>query len=71
MGTHESRSPIDADGAGIEILPGVVCVDLTVIDPGAITVDDLRDAMAEATAQEGQATLVPEELLGDFDINPL
>lgn len=67
----EYRAAIDTDDTGMEILPGVVCVDLAVVDLDTMTVDDLRDAMAEANAQGAEADLDHEQLLGDFDINPL
>lgn len=66
--TTEER---DADDTGIDILPGVVCVDLAVADVSTMTVDDLREAMSEAEAQGFLSDLDAEELLGDLDINPL
>lgn len=56
---------------GIEILPGIVCVDLAVADVRALTVDDLREAMTEADAQEHASNQEATELLGDLDLNPL
>lgn len=61
----------DTDDTGVEILPGVVCVDLTIANVSAMTVSDLREAMTEAEAQERASHLDAEELLGDLDINPL
>ena len=74
MGAHESNSNTDtrlSNDTGIDIRPGVVCVNLAIADVGAMTVTDLRDAMDEALAQELESNLDAEELLGDFNINPL
>jgi hypothetical protein len=70
MDASERRTNRDDRDTGIEILPGVVSVDLTVADVGRMTVDDLREAMEEAAAQENEADLDPEEILGGLDISP-
>lgn len=56
---------------GIEILPGAVVVDMSVVDVHSLSVEDLRDAFDEAGAQAVEAELGPEDILGDLDLNPL
>ncbi|MCI4659643.1 hypothetical protein [Cryobacterium zhongshanensis] len=68
---HSARHTSADDDTGIEILPGLVCVDLTVADVSALTVGALGDALAEADAQEHASSLEATELLGDLDLNPL
>jgi len=62
---------ISPDDDGIEILPGAVVVDMTVVDVRTLSVGDLRDAFDEAEAQAAEAELGPEDILGDLDLNPL
>jgi hypothetical protein len=71
MLAHQRHITTDADDTGIDILPGVVCVDLTIANAGTLTVADLRAAMDEASAQEHASNQEAEEFLGDLDINPL
>ena len=59
------------EDTGLDIQPGVVLVDLDVVDLSTLTVTDLREAMDEATAQEDAEAITADEILGDLDINPL
>jgi hypothetical protein len=69
QGKLTARKPTGDTGIGI--LPGVVCVDLTVANAQTITVTDLREAFDEATAQDAQSNLDASEVLGDLDLHPL
>lgn len=61
--------PLVDDDSGIGIGPGVVVVDVS--SASALTVADMREAFAEADAQQRDAALSPGDLLGDLDISPL
>jgi len=55
----------------IEIVPGVVTVRLDRVDLSSLTAGDLRAAFDDAEAQHEQASLAPDEVLGDLDLSPL
>lgn len=67
--SHNTRT--DPGDTGVEILPGVVSVDLTIANVNALTVADLREAMNEAEAQANESELEAEDVLGGLDTNPL
>jgi hypothetical protein len=59
------------EGVGIEILPGVVSIRLDRVDLSGLTTVDLRAAFDDAEAQHEEASLAPDEVLGDLDLSPL
>lgn len=59
------------EGSAIEIVPGVVTVRLDRVDLSSLTAGDLQAAFDDAEAQHEEASLTPDEVLGDLDLSPL
>ena len=61
----------DSEASAIEIAPGVVTVRLDGVDLSSLTTGELRAAFDDAEAQHEEASLAPDEVLGDLDLSPL
>lgn len=59
------------DGAGIDIRPGLVVVDLATVDLRTLTRDDLADCFEDATGQLREKETHPLDDVGDIDNWPL
>lgn len=59
------------DDTGIEIMPGVVVVDLAIADVSTLSPSMLRAAFNEAEVQAAEEAMDVEDVLGDLDLNPL
>lgn len=59
------------DGVGVDIYPGAVVVDLTVVHPSSLTSDDLAEAFEDASAQLRDEETPLLDDIGDLDMSPL